>query len=154
MMTGREVLRAVPAALGLGYRGVDCAQMYGNEAEAGRAIRGFLADPGANAAGLARDDVFYTTKLAANDVSYDRVRASIRGSVEACGLGYVDLFLLHSPYGGKEARLESWRAVEDAVADGEVRMGGVSNYGSAHVSNTPLSFEEVGAEEASRSTDW
>jgi len=48
-------------------------------------------------------------------------------------LGYIDLFLLHSPYGGKRARLESWRAVEDAIHDGEVKIGGVSNYGVKHL---------------------
>lgn len=47
--------------------------------------------------------------------------------------GYVDLFLLHSPYGGKKARLESWRALEDAIMDGEVKIGGVSNYGVKHL---------------------
>lgn len=54
--------------------------------------------------------------------------------MKECGLGYIDLFLLHSPYGGKRARLESWRAVEDAVLEGEVKIGGVSNYGVKHVS--------------------
>jgi len=54
--------------------------------------------------------------------------------VKACGLGYIDLFLLHSPYGGPEARLTSWKAVEDAIDEGEVRSGGVSNYGVKHVS--------------------
>ena len=54
--------------------------------------------------------------------------------MKECGLGYIDLFLLHSPYGGKQARLDSWRAVEDAIESGEVRMGGVSNYGVKHVS--------------------
>lgn len=49
-------------------------------------------------------------------------------------LGYIDLFLLHSPYGGKSARLDSWRAVEDAIDDGEVKIGGVSNYGVKHAS--------------------
>jgi diketogulonate reductase-like aldo/keto reductase len=110
--------------------------MYHNEREAGQAITSFLSSD-KNSQGLTRKDIFYTTKLASNDNSYDRVRREIKKSVEACGLGYLDLFLLHSPYGGKEARLTSWKAVEDAIADGEVRMGGVSNYGVAHVS--PLS---------------
>jgi len=68
-----------------------------------------------------------------NSTSYDAVRKSIKQSVDVSGLGYVDLFLLHSPYGGKEARLTSWKAVEDAIDAGEVKMGGISNYGAAHI---------------------
>jgi len=102
----------------------DCAQMYRNEQQAGSAIQKFLSSP-ANTAGLKREDIFYTTKLASNS-SYEVTRKSIKQSVQACGLGYIDLFLLHSPYGGKTARLESWRAVEDAIEDGEVKIGGVS----------------------------
>ncbi|GJD05274.1 aldo/keto reductase [Colletotrichum higginsianum] len=132
MMSGREVTKSVPWALAAGYRGFDCAQMYHNEREAGKAIRDFLAS-GENAQGLTREDLFYTTKLASSSASYDAVRRSIKQSVDVSGLGYVDLFLLHSPYGGKEARLTSWRAVEDAIDAGEVRMGGVSNYGVAHI---------------------
>jgi diketogulonate reductase-like aldo/keto reductase len=140
MMSRREALSAVPWALAAGYRGFDSAQAYGNEAEAGRAIRSFLGSPHGDGddndagAALARGDVFYTSKLAANSRDYAAVRRSIKKSVDACGLGYIDLFLLHSPYGGPEARLTSWRAVEDAIQDGEVRSGGVSNYGVRHVS--------------------
>ena len=54
-----------------------------------------------------------------------------------CGLGYIDLYLLHSPYGGEAKRLECWRAVEDAIAEGEVKSGGVSNFGIKHVSFRP-----------------
>jgi len=82
---------------------------------------------------MKREDIHYTTKLASNS-SYERARKSITQSVKECGLGYIDLFLLHSPYGGKQARLDSWRAVEDAIQDGEVKIGGVSNYGEKHVS--------------------
>ncbi|KAM0277241.1 hypothetical protein ACHAQH_005962 [Verticillium albo-atrum] len=132
MMSGKEAASSVKWALAAGYRGFDCAQMYHNEAEAGKAIRDFLASS-ENSQGLAREDVFYTTKLASNGTSYDAVRKSIKNSVKVSGLGYVDLFLLHSPYGGKEARLTSWKAVEDAIDSGEVKLGGVSNYGSKHI---------------------
>ena len=81
---------------------------------------------------IKREDIQYTTKLASNS-DYARARRSISQSVKECGLGYIDLFLLHSPYGGKQARLDSWRAVEDAIKDGEVKTGGVSNYGEKHV---------------------
>lgn len=65
--------------------------------------------------------------------SYTSARQSISRSVQKCGLGYIDLFLLHSPYGGKKARLESWRAVEDAIEAGEVKIGGISNFGARHI---------------------
>ena len=117
MMSPSEANVSVTQALRLGYRGFDCAQMYHNEREAGAALSAAIA------AGLvARSDVFYTTKLSANTANYETVRRSVTKSVEATGLGCVDMFLLHSPYGGEKARLTSWRALEDAVLDGEVRM--------------------------------
>ncbi len=131
LMQGSETHHAVTWALESGYRAFDSAQMYDNEHEVGQSILDFLKSP-ANTAALRREDVWFTTKLASN-VSYDATRESIRESLRACGLGYIDLFLLHSPYGGKTKRLECWRAVEDAVAEGEVRTGGVSNFGVKHV---------------------
>ncbi|KAF2745717.1 Aldo/keto reductase [Sporormia fimetaria CBS 119925] len=128
---GQETYRAVKYALEAGYRGIDSAQMYGNEKETGQAILDFLASD-ANTNALRREDIHLTSKLASNS-TYDAARKSIKASVERCGLGYIDLFLLHSPYGGRELRLESWRAVEDAIRDGEVRIGGVSNYGVKHL---------------------
>ena len=105
--------------------------MYDNEKQTGTAINAFIASD-ANTGGLTREDIHFTTKLARNS-DYDRARKSITMSATKSGLGYIDLFLLHSPYGGKEARLESWRAVEDAIEAGEVKTGGVSNYGVKHV---------------------
>ena len=110
---------------------IDSAQMYDNERESGQAVLDFLASP-SNTGSLQREDIHFTSKLASNS-SYDIARKSIKRSVKECGLGYIDLFLLHSPYGGKKARLESWRAVEDAIEAGEIKTGGVSNYGVKHV---------------------
>jgi diketogulonate reductase-like aldo/keto reductase len=115
---------------------IDSAEMYRNEKEAGRAILDYLSGD-ANAQSLKREDIHFTSKLASNG-SYDAARKAIKRSVKECGLGYIDLFLLHSPYGGKKERLDSWRAVEDAIDDGEVRIGGVSNYGVKHVSHPCL----------------
>lgn len=133
LMSGREASRAVTWALSSGYRAVDSAQMYRNEKDCGRAVSDFLDDSKLNTQELKREDIFFTSKLASNSTDYDSVRSSIRKSVKACGLGYIDLFLLHSPYGGKQARLTSWKALEDAVQDGEVRIGGVSNFGVKHL---------------------
>lgn len=135
-MSGRQASQSIRWALAAGYRGFDSAQMYHNEKEAGKAIVDFLASP-ENTKGLEREDIHYTTKLASSTTDYKRARQSIKKSVDVSGLGYVDLFLLHSPYGGKEARLTSWKALEDAVEAGEVRMAGVSNYGVRHVSSRP-----------------
>lgn len=131
LTSGRETYQAVRWALETGYRGIDSAEMYDNERESGQAILDFLSSD-ANAAGLKREDIHFTSKLASNS-AYDTARKAISMSVKECGLGYVDLFLLHSPYGGKRARLESWRAVEDAIENGEVKLGGVSNYGVKHL---------------------
>ncbi|KAL8861159.1 MAG: hypothetical protein Q9178_002375 [Gyalolechia marmorata] len=105
--------------------------MYRNEKEVGSAILRFLSS-NSNTADLKREDIHFTSKLASNS-SYNSARKSIKQSVQQCGLGYIDLFLLHSPYGGKAARLASWKAVEDAIAEGEVKTGGVSNFGVKHL---------------------
>lgn len=105
--------------------------MYRNEGEVGSTILRYLSSK-ENTTGLKREDIHFTSKLASNS-SYDTARKSIKQSARQCGLGYIDLFLLHSPYGGKAARLASWKAVEDAIADGEVKTGGVSNFGIKHV---------------------
>lgn len=135
MMSGAEASKSTHWALLSGYRAFDSAQMYHNEREAGRAITNFL-NGSENTLDLKREDIHYTSKLASCSSSYDTVRKSIKKSVEISGLGYVDLFLLHSPYGGREARLTSWKALEDAVLDGEVKMAGVSNFGVKHVSDS------------------
>jgi diketogulonate reductase-like aldo/keto reductase len=132
LMSGREAASAVKDALQTGYRAIDSAQMYRNERECGQAMLSWLNDSEANTTGLEREDLFFTSKLASNS-SYNAARKSIKQSVQACGLGYIDLFLLHSPYGGKTARLASWKAVEDAITEGEVKTGGVSNFGVKHL---------------------
>jgi diketogulonate reductase-like aldo/keto reductase len=107
------------------------AQWYENEREVGSTIREYLCSD-ANQLGLRREDIHFTTKLKSNE-SYEATRAAIKVSLQKCGLEYIDLYLLHSPYGGKMKRLECWRATEDAVISGEIRMAGVSNFGVKHV---------------------
>lgn len=142
LMTGREASSAVIWALQAGYRAVDSAQMYRNERDCGQAILSFLNDKSFNKAGLTREDIFFTSKLASN-TSYEAARKSISQSVKTSGLGYIDLFLLHSPYGGKKARLSSWRAVEDAIKDGEIKIGGVSNFGVKHLEELSSSSPRI-----------
>lgn len=129
MTSGRETSTAVTHALAAGYRAIDSAEWYANEAEVGSSINKFLQ---ASSGAVKREDVWFTTKLKSN-VGYEDTRKKIKRSIKESGLGYLDLYLLHSPYGGKRARLECWRAVEDAIEEGEVRAGGVSNYGVKHV---------------------
>ena len=118
---------------------IDSAEWYENEAEVGSSISAYL-----KAHGGKREDVWFTTKLKTNS-SYDATRKAIKKSIQRSGLGYLDLYLLHSPYGGKEKRLECWKAVEDAIDEGEVRVGGVSNYGVKHVSTAPSISPSLGS---------
>jgi diketogulonate reductase-like aldo/keto reductase len=133
MTSGRETEAAVRWALEAGYRAVDSAEWYANEHEVGAAVRAFL-DSEENTQSLRRGDIWFTTKLKTN-TGYDATRKAIKRSIKESGLEYLDLYLLHSPYGGKKKRLECWAAVEDAVRDGEIKSAGVSNYGVRHVSN-------------------
>jgi diketogulonate reductase-like aldo/keto reductase len=128
MTSGRECESAVSNALEAGYLAIDSAEWYANEKEVGRAIKKYLD---ANK-GTKREDLWFTTKLKSN-VGYDATRKAVKDSLKKSGLDYIDLYLLHSPYGGKQKRLECWKAVEDAILEGEVKAGGVSNFGVKHV---------------------
>lgn len=116
-MGGRDARQAVTAALALGYRHVDTARIYGNEADVGAAIR---------ASDVPRGEVFVTTKLWNDDHDYDRALRAFDASLERLGLDYVDLYLLHWPVAGK--RLDSWRALERIHVEGRARAIGVSNF--------------------------
>jgi len=120
--SGRTTREAVSAALAGGYRHVDTARIYGNEADVGQAVR---------ESGLPRDQVFVTTKLWNDDQGYDRALRAFDASLERLGQGSVDLYLLHWPVPGK--RLDSWRALEKLAADGRARAIGVSNFLVPHL---------------------
>ncbi|KAI0926205.1 hypothetical protein AcW1_008429 [Taiwanofungus camphoratus] len=126
-MDGKEAYSAVKWALEAGYRHIDSAEWYYNERECGRAILDFC-----NATGTPRSSVFFTTKLRSN-AGYAASKAAIARSLETCLLGYIDLYLVHSPIGGPEKRAESWKAVLEAKEEGKVRSVGVSNYGVRHL---------------------
>jgi len=117
----------VKCALEAGYRHIDSAEWYYNEHECGRAILDFCA-----ASGVPRTSVFFTTKLRTNS-GYAASKAAIAKSLNTCGLGYIDLYLIHSPIGGPQKRAESWKAVLEAKKEGKVRSVGVSNYGVRHL---------------------
>jgi len=120
-MRGRQAYDAVRHALDVGYRHVDTATMYGNEAEIGRALRD---------SGVPRTDVFLTTKLAPRDAG--REQATIAASQRALGTDYVDLWLVHWPPSGR-ARAETWREFIVARDSGAARAIGVSNYSTAQI---------------------
>jgi diketogulonate reductase-like aldo/keto reductase len=120
--SGTITRQAIAAALDAGYRHIDTARIYGNEADVGAAVR---------ASAVAREAVFVTTKLWNADQGYDRALRAFDASLERLGLDYVDLYLIHWPVAGK--RLESWRALERIHAEGRARSIGVSNFLVPHV---------------------
>ncbi|CCG81686.1 Putative uncharacterized protein [Taphrina deformans PYCC 5710] len=128
-MSGREARRAVREALDHGYRHIDSAAWYMNEKECGEAINDFIA---ASDGLVKRADIYYTSKLRSNS-TYEQAVKAIKKSVSECGLGYLDLYLIHSPYPNRAARLASWKAMEEAVEQGLVKSIGVSNYGTRHI---------------------
>lgn len=119
---GAETRRAVAEALAAGYRHVDTARAYRNEADVGAAVR---------ESGVPRRDVFVTTKLWNADHGYDKALRAVDASLEALGLEQVDLYLVHWPVEG--LRLDTWRAFERIRADGKARAIGVSNYTARHL---------------------
>jgi diketogulonate reductase-like aldo/keto reductase len=119
---GREVRDAVTWALEAGYRHIDTARLYGNERDVGEVVR---------ASGLPREDVFITTKLRNQDHGYRQAKRALDESLADLGVDYVDLYLIHWPV--ERLRLESWRALEEALADGKARAIGVSNYLPRHL---------------------
>jgi diketogulonate reductase-like aldo/keto reductase len=127
IQAGNETYEAVTTALKLGYRSIDCAEWYENEEECGRAIRDFCQQNN-----VPRQEIYYTTKLMLNaDIAHARV--AIRESLRKSGLEYIDLYLVHGPHPGKEERLASWKACEEAKEEGIVKSIGVSNYGNHHL---------------------
>ena len=158
LMDDAEAKGAVVAAVAAGYRMVDTAQAYGNEAGVGEGVR---------ACGVPRDQLFVGTKVAAELKDHDSVAASIDESLAKLGLDYVDQMIIHSPQPWaevnqsddrhEEGNLAAWGALEEAQAAGKVRVIGVSNFNEhdlanimdhasvkpqvnqvlAHISNTP-----------------
>lgn len=106
---------AVTRALKAGYRHIDTAAAYFNEAEVGKAVKD---------SGISREEIFITSKLWLQDYGYEAAKKGLETSLEKLGLDYVDLYLLHQPYGDVAG---AWKALEEAKAEGKIRSIGVSN---------------------------
>jgi 2,5-diketo-D-gluconate reductase A len=114
-----ETRRTVALALQEGYRLIDTAAAYGNEAEVGEAIA---------ASGLARDEVFVTTKLWNDDQGHQNALSAFEHSLERLAMDYVDLYLIHWPAPSRGRYVETWKALCEVRADGRARSIGVSNF--------------------------
>jgi diketogulonate reductase-like aldo/keto reductase len=162
LLDDAQTAQAVRDAVSIGYRHIDTAQAYMNEAGIGEGIR---------SCGVAREELFITTKVAAEAKTYDTVSQSIDESLTKMGLDYIDLLIIHSPQPWKEFREENryfeenkevWKSLEDAYKTGKVKAIGLSNFLQddlenilasceikpmvnqilAHVSNTPFELIE------------
>ncbi len=120
-LRGDAAANATAAALAVGYRHIDTASMYGNEAQVGGAVKAAIAD-----GEMTRRDVFVTTKIWNDDHGFDASGEALERSEANLGLGAIDLALIHWP-GGSD-RLETWRQMETQLGTGDVRSIGVSNY--------------------------
>ncbi|MDE6731952.1 MAG: aldo/keto reductase [Oscillospiraceae bacterium] len=107
--------KAVREALDAGYRHIDTATAYFNEEEVGRAVRD---------SGIQREEIFVTSKLWLSHYGYERAKLGIERSLRKLGLDYIDLYLIHQPYGDVPG---AWKAMEEAKANGKLRSIGVSN---------------------------
>ena len=112
---GDETYNAVRTALSLGYRHIDTAAAYFNETDVGRAIRD---------SGIPREEIFVTSKLWLQDYGYEPAKKGIEKSLKNLGLGYIDLYLIHQPYGDVPG---AWKAMEEAKKEGKIRSIGFSN---------------------------
>ena len=119
-----ETQRVVAVALEAGYRHIDTAKLYDNEAAVGAAVR---------ESGLDRDEVFVTTKVWNSDQGYDATLRAFDASMDRLGFDVLDLYLIHWPRPGKGTAAETWRALEKLYADGRVRAIGVSNFQPEHL---------------------
>ncbi|MDI6100985.1 aldo/keto reductase [Actinoplanes sp. NEAU-A12] len=119
-----DTAAAVTTALEAGYRSIDTASIYRNEAGVGAALK---------SAGVPRDELFITTKVWNSDQGYDETLRAFDASVARLGLDRLDLYLIHWPTPKRGKYLDTWRALESLLADGRVRAIGVSNFLPEHL---------------------
>ena len=120
----------VEEAIKTGYRLIDNAQVYGNEEAVGKAIK---------ASGVPREELFITTKLWISDFSYEAAKDAFNESLRKLDLDYVDLYLLHQPFGDI---FGAWRALEELYKEGKIKAIGVSNFKPDQLANI-AAFNEV-----------
>ena len=134
-ISNENVVQAVKEAVKIGYRHIDTAQAYQNESGVGEGIK---------TSGVKREDLFVTTKLAAEVKSYEEAVASIDNSLKTMGLDYIDMMIIHSPKPWTEfhkedayfeGNREAWRALEEAYKAGKLRAIGLSNFKEADIDN-------------------
>jgi 2,5-diketo-D-gluconate reductase A len=119
-----QTREATLTALEVGYRHIDTAQMYGNEKEVGQAVRD---------SGLAREDLFVTSKLNNGFHAYDDALDAFDQSLKDLDIDYLDLFLVHWPLPGVGDYVETWKAMEKMYESGRVKAIGVSNFQTTHL---------------------
>lgn len=116
MHDAEECERSVSEAIRTGYRLIDTAAAYGNEEAVGNAIK---------SSGVAREELFITTKLWIQDAGYERTKQAFERSLQRLQLDYLDLYLIHQPFGDVYG---AWRAMEELYREGRIRAIGVSNF--------------------------
>jgi len=119
-----ETARMVETAIGIGYRHIDTAMIYRNEAGVGGGVR---------ASGVPRDQIYVTTKVWNTDQGYDAALAACGTSLDLLGLDYVDLYLVHWPVPERALYVDTWRALIRLREEGRVRAIGVSNFNPDHL---------------------
>nr|WP_307819191.1 aldo/keto reductase [Streptomyces sabulosicollis] len=119
-----EAQVAVRNALDAGYRSIDTAAIYGNEEGTGKALA---------ASGIARDELFITTKLWNGEQGYDSTLRAFDTSLTKLGLDYVDLYLIHWPMPAVDKYVDTWKAFEKIYSEGRAKAIGVSNFHPAHI---------------------
>ena len=127
---GEVCEESVYNALAAGYRLIDTAAVYGNEAAVGRAIR---------RSGVPREELFITTKLWVQDQGYEAAKKAVTASLERLGLDYLDLYLIHQPFGDVYG---SWRAMEELCKAGTLRAIGVCNFTDVQLADL-AEFNEI-----------
>ena len=132
-VTEDVVLKAFEA----GHRHVDSARVYRNEQPVADAIR---------KSGIPRSELFFTSKVPPKSMGYEATKSSIESSFSQTKLDYIDLYLIHAPYGGKEGRQGAWRALVEAQQAGKIRSIGVSNYGVHHLNELEAYIKELEAQ--------
>ncbi|MEG9298228.1 aldo/keto reductase [Mangrovibacillus sp. Mu-81] len=132
---GTELEKAVETAIRMGYRSIDTAAIYGNEKSVGNGVRNAI-----DAGLVTREELFITSKVWNDGLSYDETIAAYEESLEKMGLDYLDLYLIHWP--GKDKYMESWKALQALYKDGRIKSIGVSNFEVHHL-ETLLNEAEI-----------